>query len=132
LPRRRGGLGFSSSIGLNGVLEFICNREIYSTRARKIDNIIVQTIYYWNRYFMQFSKIGCYDTDVALRRNLQKNVTVNSGRYHALLQPCSEVIRHHSTTVASFLRGLDGQLGYFGLVCGKILHVIAWALCVHR
>jgi len=44
-----GALRVFSSIGLNGVFEFIRNRKVYSTHVSKVDNVSVQTIYQWKR-----------------------------------------------------------------------------------
>jgi len=66
-PRGRGGFeetlgGGFSSMGLNGVFEFIHNRNVFDW----CDSISTRTIYHWNRYFMQFFKqddidIGIYE-----------------------------------------------------------------------
>jgi len=45
-PKGREVLGVFSPIGLNGVSEFIHNRETYSTRVSKVDDIYEQTIYH--------------------------------------------------------------------------------------
>jgi len=61
------------SIGLKGVSECIFKTELYSTRAWKIHNISVRTIYQRDRYLFFFLKMYyCYDIEIGIYEKTAK------------------------------------------------------------
>jgi len=108
--------------GLNSVFKCAFKTEMYLTRAWKVDNISVWTMYRRNRYLFFFLKM------YFVTRNLLK---CNSDFKKKSLQPWREVnaaIATIALPVVRFLRGLAtynsmvlaSQLGYFRLVTEKL------------
>jgi len=70
--------------------------EMYSTRARKVDNISVQTMYCWNLHFIGFPKIQLSSRSLlGFTRNMQK---------------CNSHLRHKSSQSSNAAARFYGRL----------------------